>query len=194
MSERQGLLIVISGPSGVGKTTITRRVIERLNAAYSISMTTRPMAEGDVDGRDYHFVSVDEFKRAIGAGELLEWAEVFSNFYGTPRASVEKMMAEGRDVILEIDVNGAIQVKEAVPHAVTVFILPPSEDTLLQRLRDRGREDESVIQRRFSEAQREITQAKESGAYTDYVVNDNLEAAIAETVDKINLHRTPASL
>lgn len=175
-----GLLVVISGPSGVGKTTLTHMLRDELGAVFSVSFTTRTKSAKDVEGADYHFVDVPRFRRAIEEGELLEWAEVFGNYYGTPRAPVEANLAAGRDVLLEIDVHGAIQVKRCFPHALSVFVLPPSEEELLNRLRSRRREDESVIQRRFSEARREITQARESGAYDEFVVNHELGEALEQ--------------
>ena len=185
-----GLLLIISGPSGVGKTTITRGV-ERgtRDSVFSVSATTRPKTDADVDGVDYTFVSVDEFDRMIEGRELLEHADVFGNKYGTPRRWVEEQLERGRVVILEIDVKGAIQVKRQMPDAFGVFILPPSESTLLQRLRDRKRESEEIIQRRFAEAQREIALARESDVYDRFIVNDDLERAIAEALGAVKARR-----
>lgn len=185
-----GLLLIISGPSGVGKTTITRGV-ERgtRGAVFSVSATTRPRTDADVEGVDYHFVGVVEFDRMIADGELLEHAEVFGNKYGTPRAWVLEQLERGRVVILEIDVEGARQVKAKMPEAFGVFILPPSEETLLQRLRDRKREGEEIIQRRFAEARREIAFARESGVYDLFIVNDDLERAIEEAIDAVKRRR-----
>lgn len=183
------LAIVVSGPSGVGKTTITQRLIDALDAAFSVSMTTRPKTHADTEGVSYYFVTPERFEQAIEAGELLEWARVFDNYYGTPRAPLEKHLREGRDVVLDIDVAGGVQVKRAMPEALTIFILPPSEDELLNRLRKRGREDEERIQRRFREAKREIAASKESGAYDRFVVNDDLDRAVAEMLDIIQRHK-----
>ncbi|MEX2673323.1 MAG: guanylate kinase [Phycisphaeraceae bacterium] len=183
------LAVVVSGPSGVGKTTITKRLLEALEAAFSVSMTTRPKTHADTEGVDYFFVTGDRFKQAIDSDELLEWAQVFDHYYGTPRAPLEENLKSGRDVVLDIDVNGGIQVKNAMPEALTIFILPPSEDELLNRLRKRGREDEQKIQRRFREAKREMTAAKESGAYDHFIVNDNLEQALAVALDLIYQHK-----
>ncbi|MEM8757060.1 MAG: guanylate kinase [Planctomycetota bacterium] len=177
------MLLVISGPSGVGKTTITRAVASRVpGARVSVSVTTRPKTAADVDGVDYSFVDDASFVAMIDRGELLEHAEVFGRRYGTPRAWVSDRLAAGDVVILEIDVQGAMQVRSAMPEAFGVFILPPSEPELLQRLRDRKREDESAIQRRFAEAKREIESAKTSGVYDAFVVNRELETAINETI------------
>ena len=171
---------MISGPSGVGKTTITHRLVERLGAVFSVSMTTRPRKGQDREGIDYYFVDEPRFREAIERGELLEWAQVFDRFYGTPRGPVETNLAAGRDVILEIDVAGGKQVKRAMPQMIGIFILPPSEQELVRRLRDRGREDEQEIQRRFRDAQREIADAHSSGAYDHFIVNKNLDAAVDE--------------
>lgn len=186
---RRGRLIVISGPSGVGKSTIAHALETRLDAVFSVSMTTRPATHKDREGVDYYFVDRPTFERAVAAGRLLEWAEVFDNLYGTPRQPVAEQLAAGRDVVLEIDVAGAAQVKRAMPEAVAVFIDPPSDEALLQRLRDRGRDDEATIQRRFREAKREMAEARQSGAYDYFVVNDDLQQAIERTVEHIEQHR-----
>jgi guanylate kinase len=185
MPERPGLLVVVSGPSGVGKTTITHELVRRLDAVFSVSMTTRPRKGTDREGVDYYFVDDARFKRAIAGGEFLEWAHVFDRYYGTPRKPVEENLAAGRDVILEIDVAGGKQVKAAMPGMLGIFILPPSEDDLVKRLRARGREDEPEIQRRFRDAQREIAEAKACGAYDRFVVNKDLNAAVQEAYDVV---------
>ena len=181
----RGLLLIISGPSGVGKTTITHHVEKRLNGVFSVSMTTREKTDADKEGYDYVFVDEESFKAAVKRGELLEWAEVFGNYYGTPRRPVELAMSQGRLVILEIDVAGAEQVKAAMPETLALFVLPPSEEELLNRLRRRNREGEAVIQRRFSKAKAEIDRAKASGAYDHFIVNDTLEHAIEEAVSVV---------
>lgn len=180
-----GKLIVISGPSGAGKTTITHQVRKRIDAVFSVSMTTRPKTEKEVEGEDYYFVDEARFKQAIDNGELLEWAEVFGKYYGTPLQPVEEQLANGAHVILEIDVKGGIQVRNAKPDAQMFFILPPSSAVLLERLRQRGREDEQVIQKRFREAQREITDAQDSGVYDHFILNDDLNIAIEKVVTLI---------
>lgn len=186
-SSTPGLLLIISGPSGVGKTTITHQVERAFagddrGAVFSVSATTRPKTAADREGIDYHFVSDAEFDRMIAAGEFLEWAGVFGKRYGTLRKWVADRQAEGRLVILEIDVQGAINVKRAMPEAFSLFVLPPSEAVLLERLRARKREDEAAIQRRFAEAKREIETAKSCGAYDRFIVNDVLEKAVEEAV------------
>jgi len=183
------LLLIISGPSGVGKTTITHHVEQRLGGVFSVSLTTRPMTEADVPGRDYHFVDRAEFERRRDTGELLEWAEVFGNYYGTPKQPVVEALQQGRLVLCEIDVQGAIQIKRNLPDAYAIFVLPPSEEELLERLRRRGREDESVIQRRFARARDEINRARESGVYDVFIVNDELSRAVDEAVERVEAER-----
>jgi guanylate kinase len=142
----RGLLLVISGPSGVGKTTITHEVERRLGGVFSVSVTTRPSSAADVEGRDYFFINEDEFARRRDAGELLEFATVFGKYsYGTPKAPVLEHLRNGRLVILEIDVQGALQIKRAMPEAYMIFVLPPSDEELLTRLRRRGRENDERI-------------------------------------------------
>lgn len=183
--QKNGLVVVISGPSGVGKTTITHALIDRLNADFSVSATTRPITDADTEGKDYYFLTVDEFESRIKAGEFLEFARVFGHFYGTPRDPVVNARDEGQLVILEIDVQGAFQVREKLSDAFMIFVLPPSEDDLIHRLRKRQRESEEVIARRFQEAKHEIELAQQSGAYDVFLVNDDLEHTIAEAVSLI---------
>jgi guanylate kinase len=190
-----GLLLIISGPSGVGKTTITRGVERSIaGSVFSVSATTRANTEADVEGVDYHFVTDAEFDRLVREGELLEWANVFGKRYGTPRKWVEEQLRRGRLVILEIDVEGARQVKAKVPDAYAIFVLPPSEATLLQRLRERKRESEDLIARRFAEAQREIRTAREGATYDLFIVNDDLQRAIGEAVAAVERRRTGGPL
>lgn len=184
-TPQTGLLVVVSGPSGVGKTTITRAVVEHFAAVFSVSTTTRPRTEVDVEGRDYHFVDKATFQRMIADDSFLEYARVFDRYYGTPRAPVQRILAQGRIMVLEIDVQGGLQIRQAMPEAFMVFILPPSEDVLLRRLRDRKRESEDRIQRRFQEARSEMKQATESGAYDACIVNDDLDVAIREVINAI---------
>jgi guanylate kinase len=190
MAEGRGLLLIISGPSGVGKTSITRAVERRIpGAGFSVSVTTRPRTAADREGVDYFFVDEPAFLGMVARGELLEHAEVFGRRYGTPRKWVEDRLASGGVVILEIDVQGARQVRSAVPDAFAVFILPPSEAELLHRLRERRREDEGAIQQRFGEAQREIAAAREGGIYDAFVINRDLDEAIEETVGLVERAR-----
>jgi guanylate kinase len=180
--KTQGKLIVISGPSGVGKSTITKALVTRLEDAYlSVSMTTRPQAPGEQDGREYWFVDRGEFRRRIEEGSLLEYAEVFGNLYGTPRDKTDEALQAGRTVILEIDVQGARQVKAIYPHAAMIFILPPSAKVLAERMGNRGRETADVAKRRLDKADSEIAAAWQ---YCDnMVVNDDLEQAVNEVLE-----------
>ncbi len=181
-----GLLLIISGPSGVGKTTITHHVERVLGGEFSVSLTTRKPGPGDRDGIDYHFVSMEKFAQARDGGELLEHAEVYPGLcYGTPRKPVDKALAEHRLMILEIDVDGAIQVKKKMPDAYSLFVLPPNEHVLLERLRARGRDDEAAIQRRFAKAKREIVKAWECGVYDQFIVNRDLNHAVNEAVQLV---------
>jgi guanylate kinase len=181
--QEQGILVVISGPSGVGKTTIVHKVQGAFDAVFSVSATTRPKSSSEVDGKDYFFITPEEFNTKIKNGEFLEHAEVFGcHHYGTLKESVEDVLSSGRIMLLDIDVQGGIQIQTNMPESVRIFILPPNEDELLQRLKTRGRDDVDSIERRFREAKSEIKLAKESGAYEYFIVNDNLELAIAETI------------
>lgn len=178
-----GMLLIISGPSGVGKTTITRGVERGIaDSVFSVSATTRPKTASDVDGVDYHFTTDAEFDAMLDGDEFLEWAEVFGRRYGTPCRWVEEQLTRGRLVILEIDVEGAKQVKTKLPEAFAVFVLPPTEAVLLERLHARKREPESQIVRRFAEAKREIAEARACGAYDAFIVNDDLDRAITEAL------------
>ena len=188
-TDDRGLLLVMSGPSGVGKTTLVHRLLERYGGVFSVSATTRPRSSGEVDGRDYYFVSEEEFARMIEAGEFVEWAEVFGNRYGTAVSGVRAQLEEGVDVLLDIDVQGAEQVRERMPSAFGIFILPPSESTLLDRLRRRGREDEATIERRFAEARHEMSVARSSGVYDAFATNDDLDRVVDEVIELIRARR-----
>ena len=188
MSKRQGKLVVVSGPSGVGKSTIVRQAVQRLGLHLSVSATTRPQGAGETDGKDYSFLSKDEFRRRLADGAFLEHAEVFGNHYGTPREPVERAMADGQTVILEIDVQGGVQVKAAMPEAVMIFILPPRIDELLRRIEARNRgEDEQARQRRLAKAETEIAAGKLH--YEFFVVNDVLDKAVRDVVNIIQEHQ-----
>ncbi len=180
--HRSGLLVVVSGPYGMGMSTIVRPVEQRLGGVFSVSATTRAPAKGEADGRDYYFLSEEEFQDRLERGEVREHAQLFGrHWYGTPRGPVLEHLDAGQLVILDIDVQGGLQVKQAMPEALMIFVLPPSDEELLRRLRARGRESEEVIQRRFAEAKREIERATSSGAYDATVVNDDLQQAIEAT-------------
>lgn len=184
-SNTQGKLIIISGPSGVGKSTICKRVVEKLNAYLSVSATTRPRSDSEQDGREYVFLSRDDFEAKIRNGEFLEHAEVFGNYYGTPKAPVDKAVADGRIVILEIDIQGGLQVKKIRPQAMMLFVLPPKKKDLKERIEGRGRgEDATSKQRRLEKAEHEIAAAWQH--YDHMVVNDDLDQAVREVIDIID--------
>jgi guanylate kinase len=180
---------VIAGPSGVGKGSIVRRLLELdpEGLAVSVSATTRPPRPREVDGEDYRFIDREAFERLIGSGALLEWALVFGDLYGTPVDRVEEARSEGRDVILEIDVQGARKVRERVPEAILVFVAPPSLEELERRLRSRGTESEEVIRRRSEMAAAELAQAS---SFDHLVVNDDLEAASSQVAAIIEASRS----
>ncbi|NLJ30685.1 MAG: guanylate kinase [Clostridiales bacterium] len=175
-----GLLIVFSGPSGAGKDTILKRLMEKNpNIRLSVSATTRRPRTGEANGTDYFFISKEKFEVMNAGGEMLESAQYCGNCYGTPAAPIRRWCSEGCDVILEIEVQGGRQVQQKCPDAVSIFILPPSMDVLERRLRSRGTEEESVIQKRLEKAREEIA---ESSHYDYYVINDTVDDA----VEKIN--------
>lgn len=189
-ARSNGLLLVVSGPSGVGKTTIVHEVIRRLGGEFSVSATTRSRSDRERDGLDYHFVDQSTFQKWIDEDRFLEFAQVFGrSWYGTLREQVERALGEGKLIVLDIDVQGARSVKLRMPGAFTVFVMPPSEETLLRRLHARGREDENAIQRRFAEAKTEIDFARTSGVYDAFVVNDDLEIAIDQVCDLVRARR-----
>jgi guanylate kinase len=176
--ERRGLLMVLSSPSGAGKTTLARRLIESDNEiAMSVSVTTRPPRPGEAEGRDYFFIDDAAFKRMRETDALLEWARVFDNFYGTPRASVEKAIKSGRDVLFDIDWQGAQQLSEKMKHdVVRVFILPPSAAALEKRLQTRAQDSAEVVRRRMEAASAEISHWPE---YDYVIVNASVDASMA---------------
>ena len=159
-SGERPLLVVLSGPSGVGKDAVLERM-KRLGSPYhfAVTATTRPMREGEREGEPYHFVARGEFERMIANGELLEWAEVYGNLYGVPRAQVERALSEGRDVLVKVDVQGANTIRSLAPDAVLVFLAPPSMDELARRLTSRGTEAEESLRLRLREAEAELGSA-----------------------------------
>lgn len=190
-----GLLLILSGPSGVGKTTITRGVERAIgDSVFSVSCTTRVKTEADTEGVDYHFVSDDDFDDLVGRDAFLEWADVFGKKYGTRKKWVEEQLARGRLVILEIDVKGAQQVKERMPEAFGLFILPPSEEELLNRLQARKRESDEQIQKRFAEAKTEIAAAKSGNVYDHFLMNEDLDLAIEEAIMIVKAARVARTL
>ena len=174
--NNRGLLVVISGPSGVGKGTVRKALFEmpNHNLVYSVSMTTRKQRPGEVDGKDYYFVSKEEFEDKIKNGKLLEHAEFVGNYYGTPLDKVNERLNDGQEVVLEIEVEGAQQVKEKMPDCVMIFIAPPSKEALYNRLKKRGTESEEIIQQRIQKANREF---KKAYLYDYIVVNDEVKNA-----------------
>lgn len=176
--KRRGLLFILSSPSGAGKTTITRALLERdPQLSVSISVTTRPPRPGEVDGKDYRFVSKDEFDSMVAGNELLEHAKVFGNYYGTPLGPVEEALANSQDIIFDIDWQGTQQLKQKlVNDLVTVFILPPSKEELERRLRSRQQDGEDVIRERMKKASDEISHYPE---YDYVIINRDLEHSIA---------------
>ncbi len=191
--NKRGKTFIISGPSGVGKSTVLHALFAgRDDLYFSVSATTRAPREGERDGVDYHFISPAEFDSRAAAGQFIETALYAGNKYGTLRAPVETALDLGRLVILEIDVQGAMVVKDKLPDAFALFILPPSDQALLQRLRDRKREPEEAIQRRYRLAQQEMSTARTCGVYDHFIVNDDLDRAVAQAIDavKAKLART----
>jgi len=177
-AKTKGRLFVLSGPSGVGKGTVWQEVLKLVpNIKVSVSATTRKPRSGDVEGVNYFFKSPEEFAEMIERGELLEWAVYNGNHYGTPIWAVEDMLASGTDVILEIDTQGALQVKAKMPEAILIFIAPPSFDALLERLKGRATESDEEIARRVAAAEAEMAV---KGEYDHIVVNDDLQTAVRE--------------
>jgi guanylate kinase len=186
-----GLLVVVAGPSGVGKGTVHAELRRRLpDAVLSVSATTRPPRPGERDGVDYRFVDPPTFRRMVADGELLEWAEYAGNLYGTPREPAAEAVARGAVVLLDIEVQGALQVKAADPDALLVFLHPPGMEELERRLRGRGTEDDEVIARRLRVARQEIAGA---GAFDLEVVNDRLETCVEEVLIAIDVARRAAT-
>ncbi|WP_339227642.1 guanylate kinase [Oceanobacillus sp. FSL K6-2867] len=176
MIEEKGILFILSGPSGVGKGTVRKKLFEEASKLqYSISMTTRNIRPGEVDGVDYFYKSVEEFEKLIEENQLLEYAKYVSNYYGTPRKYVEETLAKGQDVFLEIEVQGALQVKENFPEGVFIFLFPPSLEELKNRIVNRGTESQELVINRLKEARKEIEMMD---AYDYVVVNDRVEHAV----------------
>jgi len=179
--------LVSSGPSGVGKGTINRGLMERIpGISYSVSVTTRAPRGGEVEGADYFFIDKKTFMDMMNEDALLEYAEVFGNFYGTPKDYVEKQLAAGKDVLLEIDVQGALQVKEKMPEAITFFFAPPSMEELEKRLRGRATEDPDSILKRLMDAAGELCQ---QGKYDYVLINDNLNDCVDRYIGIIKMEK-----
>lgn len=186
--ERRGLMFVLSSPSGAGKTTLSRLLLERTpGLSMSVSVTTRPKRPAEQDGRDYHFVDAERFEAMVRNDELLEWATVFDNRYGTPRAPVEAALSSGQDVLFDIDWQGTQQLREkAGDDVVSVFILPPSADALERRLHSRAQDSDEVIRGRMNRASHELSHWAE---YDYIVINNDIETAYAEVESVLKAER-----
>lgn len=185
--SRSGFPIILSAPSGAGKTSLCRKVVEKCpEIIYSISMTSRPPRSNEKDGQDYHFVSVAEFERMLHGGELAEWAMVHDNYYGTPHKELTGYLAKGRDVIMDIDTVGARSVKKIYPQAVSIFVIPPSIEVLKQRLKSRATDSQEVINKRLNKARLEMEQICD---FDYWLVNDDFGQAVDAVVSIINAER-----
>jgi guanylate kinase len=194
--NKKGILIVLSGPSGAGKGTICRALLQKGDYWLSVSATTRSPRAGEVEGKNYYFLNKDEFISKIDSGDFLEYAEVYGNFYGTPRSRVIESLESGKNVILEIDIQGALRVKESYPGGVFIFILPPSMEILKQRIIGRGSETPESLMTRFKAAYQEINYVSK---YNYAVVNDTVEEAVKKiesiiTAEKCRVDRIKESI
>jgi len=184
MAKQEGILVVLSGPSGAGKGTICKELLRRCpELALSVSATTRAPRAGEQDGVNYHFTSLEQFETMIRQDELLEWARVYDNYYGTPRPFVENLLQQGVDVILEIDTQGALQIKNRFPKGVFIYIIPPSLEELAQRIRKRGTDSAEVIEKRLSCVANELAQVHQ---YQYIVMNDEVDKAVNKVQSIIN--------
>lgn len=192
--KQPGTLIVLVGPSGVGKSTISRRLAEKMHLKYIVSATTRVKSPKDDAGKVYEHLEESAFFQRLERGEFLEYAKVYDEYYGTPKHPALDYLANGEDVLLEIDVQGALQVRFQYPNALLIFIMPPDEATLLARLRERGRDSAEVIEKRFRGAKREIWMGKGSRAFDDMVINDDIDRAVDEIARLIRQKKSPGGI
>jgi guanylate kinase len=189
-AAQDGLVVCVSGPSGVGKSTLCRRLVGRLDAFLSVSATTRPKREHEVEGRNYYFLSTEEFERRLERGEFLEYARVYGGrYYGTPALPVIDALAAGRIVILEIEIEGTIQVVRRYPDAVTTYVLAPSAGDQQQRLVGRREDSRQAIEERLAKADGEIRYAKDCGVYRYFVINEVLDETVDEIVSVVQAER-----
>jgi guanylate kinase len=189
--KRRGMLLVMSAPSGGGKTTIVKAVLQEFPSfGFSVSATTRQRRTGEVDGKDYYFLSKAEFEKKIAGGELVEHEEIYSNYYGTLKSEVENALSRGRDIVFDVDVKGGLSIKAKFPEAVLIFLKPPSIETLRKRLEGRGSETQEQVDRRMARAEMEL----EKGGEYDYIItNDELKRALNEVFDIIKKKRKELS-
>jgi guanylate kinase len=183
VAKSNGKLFIISAPSGAGKTILCSEVLKRFkDITYSISYTTRKPRNGEQDGIDYHFITKEEFKTKIESNKWIEWAEVHGNFYGTSAKFLDTCLASGKRILLDIDIQGAMQIKKRYPDSVTIFILPPSLETLRSRLESRGTDTRQVIERRLETAKKEM---EKKALYRHVIINDLLSSAVSELIEII---------
>jgi len=183
----KGRLFILSAPSGAGKTTLCRALMEHFSdMLYSVSFTTREPRKDEISGADYHFISREDFAGKIKEGKWAEWAEVHGNFYGTSAEFLDEALASGRDVLLDIDVEGTMQILNRYPDSITVFIMPPTPEILRMRIKSRGADSMEVIERRLKNAEKEMSRR---GMYMHVIVNDSLQEAVAELVGIVEMYR-----
>lgn len=190
LENKQGIFIVLSGPSGVGKGTICKKIIEHFNAWYSVSMTTREKRPSEENGKDYFFVTKEYFEQKIQNNDLLEYASYNNNYYGTPKSTINEKLTNKTDVITEIEINGAKKIKEIYPDSVLIYILPPSLEELENRLRTRNTEDEESITKRMNITKQEL---KQINTYDYVVINDELNKTIEKIINIIESEKSKVS-
>jgi guanylate kinase len=193
-NQERGLLIVLVGPAGVGKSTISRKLAQRMHLQYIVSATTRPKLDKDDKGKTYEYLDQTTFFKKLESGEFLEYAAVWDEYYGTPKHPTLDYLSKGEDVLLEIDVQGALQVRFQYPDALMIFVMPPDEAALLKRLQERGRDTPESIEKRFRGAKREIWMAKGSRAFDDMIFNDDIDRAVEEISRLIRQKKSPGGI